>query len=80
MIVDQHRPAVPLRIGVAGDMDFADQLAGNRIDKIQRVVAVVEGADMDVVDVQQQAAAAAPRRFDAEFTSPPRSSCRAAAA
>ena len=51
--VDQVRHAV----GVAGQMKLHDPLVRDRADELERIEVVVEARDVDVVDVQQQAAA-----------------------
>src|SRR5690606_20525483 len=60
--VGLHRRAVRVHVQVfglvvvAGDVDIGDAFARQRRQVIQRVVAVVDGVDVDVVDVQQQVA------------------------
>ncbi len=61
--VDQQRVA-QRRVGaVAGKVDFVDQRAGKPVDVGLRGEAHVAAADEDVVHVEQQPAAAAPREF-----------------
>jgi two-component system OmpR family sensor kinase len=44
-----------------------DAISGNPVEERHRIVAVVEGADIDVVDVEQQPASGAARQFGQEF-------------
>jgi hypothetical protein len=50
-----------------GDMRIDDALARQRLEEGQRVVAVVDAVDVDVVDVQQQAAVGALQHRQQEF-------------
>ena len=66
--VDQERPAVGIGFhGVAGEMDLPHAVQGEGIQVGLRAVPEVGGGYVDVVDVQQQAASAAPGDFHEEF-------------
>ena len=57
----QHRAVMGVEqmgaaVARAGEMDLDDALGRQRLDIMAGVEAVVEGADIDVVDVEQQAA------------------------
>ena len=68
MGVDQERQAgVVAVLGIAREMDFADR-GKRKVGEIAvRVVAVIGRADEDVVDVEQKAAAGAPRDLAQEI-------------
>ena len=63
MGVDNVRAAV----AVAGQMDLAHPIDRNAFDKLQGIEAVVEGAHVDVVHVQQHMAVRATRDFGQEI-------------
>ena len=46
-------------VGVAGEMELADAVGRHAVDEGPRVEAVVEAADVDVVDVEQDQAVGA---------------------
>ncbi len=52
---------------VLGEVELDDAVGGNTVEEGQRVVAVIERAHVDVVDVKQQPAAGAPRQLGDEF-------------
>ena len=66
MAVDQQALAGGFVDGEPGEMDFPDQLVRNRVEIGFRVDADILGADMDVVDVDKQAAPGPFRRLDDE--------------
>ena len=51
---------------VPGEVDFADQIGGNGVEPGRGVEADIVRSDRDIVDVDQQAAAAAPRELGEE--------------
>ena len=60
MGVDQQRIAVVVALGrVAGEVDLADQLDREAVDIGDRIVLLVGGRDVDVVDVEEKTAARA---------------------
>jgi hypothetical protein len=61
--VDQDRCAVGLARREAGQMDLLHRMHRHRVDITPRIEAMVVRTDEDVVDVEQQAAAAAPRHL-----------------
>src|SRR6185437_2683850 len=65
--VDQEWSAQAFLATEAGQMDLADRGGIDAVDVMHGVDAVVDAVDVDVVDVEQQAAAAAPRQFAEEF-------------
>ena len=64
-IHQQRRTEIGIR-GMAGEMDFHHGLGGKGVDIVFRRTADVARTDIDVVDVEQQAAAAAAREFAQE--------------
>jgi hypothetical protein len=50
-------------VAVAGHMKLHHAIRRNSIEEGHRIVAVVEGADIDVVDVEQQPASGAARQL-----------------
>ena len=53
---------------MARKMDLANPLGRNAVEIAQWLEFVVEGADIDIVHIQQQVAVGAPRHFRQEFT------------
>ena len=51
---------------VPGEMDLAHPVLGNARQIVCRIEAVIEGRDIDVVDVEQQVAIGPPRQFGQE--------------
>ena len=52
---------------VAGEVELHDAVGRDAVDELVRVEVVVEGRDEDVVDVEQQPAAGAPRQLGEEL-------------
>ena len=63
MVVDQKCAVGVARLGEAGEMDFPDPLKRKGVEIRARVKAVVDGVDMDIIHVEQQAAAGALRKL-----------------
>jgi hypothetical protein len=67
MIVDQQRGAVVVAVGrVAAKVNLADMLDGEGVDVGARIEMMIDGADVDIVAVEQQATARAPRQLAQE--------------
>src|SRR5262245_6268445 len=62
MRIDEKRPGgiVGGKPGMAGEVNFTDMLGGEAGDIARRIEAVIGGGDIDVVDVEQEAATGAP--------------------
>ena len=58
---------VRAHMAVAGHVKLHDPICRNSVEEGQRIVTVVEGADIDVVDVEQQPASGAARQLGQEF-------------
>ncbi len=64
MIVDRDRPAhIVVLHRMSRDMDFADEARIEGVEPGCGIAPEVERRHLDIVDVEQQAAAAAPREF-----------------
>jgi len=59
MIVDQHSAVQRVVPGMAGKMDFADGVGRQRCDIGVRIDSDIVRRNVDVVDVEQEAAAGA---------------------
>ena len=54
-------------MAVAGHVELHHAVSRNAVEEGHGIIAMVEGADIDVVDVEQQPAAGAARQFGEEF-------------
>ena len=67
MIVDQDETEIGVLPGVSGEVDFADRIHGELLEKGERVEIEVFCRDVDVVDVEQQAATRSLDQFGQEL-------------